>query len=199
MTAPRDPRDLGRIFGSLQPAMAGKGASFMPVGPEATLRVNFASTAHAYGWLVEEEVAIPGWGRIDLVLRDGVGHPHLIELKINLARSSEIRRALQQADGYGRWWVQAHGEAAQSHLVGCHVDKGLLASMSAAYPEVDAGDLGLLTRGLRWWGCNEGIHARHARSISRLRNLRRVTLAYEAALDEMDADLRDRVAGRGGA
>jgi hypothetical protein len=99
---------------------------------ETDLRRSLASVAYAYGWDVREEVVIPGWGRIDIVLGDTDG-TYLVELKIELTKPARIRKAFQQADGYGRWWAANVGRPADTILVGLEVDAAALATVADAY------------------------------------------------------------------
>jgi hypothetical protein len=103
---------------------------------EADLRRSLASVAHAYGWDVSEEVVIPGWGRIDIVIE--TSSTYLVELKIDLTRPAKVRRAFQQADGYGRWWTANRGRAADVFLVGADIDYAAIAGVEGAYPSVGA-------------------------------------------------------------
>lgn len=118
---------------------------------EADMRRGLAKLAFAYGWNVQEEVVIPVWGRIDLVLRDTAPGSILIELKRSLAKPSEVRRGFQQADGYGRWWTTNRGEPAQVILSAgsATVD---IAPVATAYPEVRFLLLGQVMAGLSVWG-----------------------------------------------
>jgi hypothetical protein len=99
---------------------------------ETDLRRSLASVAYAYGWDVREEVVIPGWGRIDIVL-DAPDETYLVELKIDLTKPARIRRAFQQADGYGRWWAANVGRPTDTILVGSKVDEAAVAVVADAY------------------------------------------------------------------
>lgn len=118
---------------------------------EADMRRGLAKLAYAFGWNVQEEVVIPVWGRVDLVLWDSSPGSILIELKRTLAKPSEVRRGFQQADGYGRWWVTNRGEPAQVILAAgaASVD---VAPVAAAYPEVRYLLVGQVMAGLITWG-----------------------------------------------
>lgn len=118
---------------------------------EADMRAGLAKLAYAFGWTVREEVVIPVWGRIDLVLCDSAPGSILIELKRALTKPSEVRRGFQQADGYGRWWVANNGEPAQVILAAgaASVD---VAPVATAYPEVRFLLIGQVMAGLATWG-----------------------------------------------
>lgn len=104
---------------------------------EAELRGGLAQLARAYGWRVQEEVVVPGWGRIDLVLDDGSGSPvNLVELKLELYKASDVRRGFQQADGYGRWWAQTRSENAVPFLVAAKANAELVGPVADAYSTV---------------------------------------------------------------
>jgi hypothetical protein len=105
---------------------------------EADFRRQLARLAFVYGWDVREEVVIPGWGRIDIILDDAdrPDYPILTELKLELRRPADVRRAYQQADGYGRWWKTTKGQMAEVVLTALDYDKDLVRSVGDAYPEV---------------------------------------------------------------
>lgn len=186
MTA-ADPRDLETAFGTLWLSDAGR-----PViesgRTEAELRRNLASFAHAYGWAVQEEVVVPGWGRIDLILRDGPGAPLLVELKLDLTRPAQIRRAFQQTDGYGRWWTREYGEPVDTVLAAVKLDLAGMSSVHRAYPHVGwrtiAGLLGLFISR----GTDDGLVQRRRRCSSRLDSLQRLASVYEVALGDLPPD-----------
>lgn len=118
---------------------------------EADMRRGLAKLAYAYGWNVQEEVVIPVWGRIDLVLWDPTPGSILIELKRELAKPSEVRRGFQQADGYGRWWTSNRGEPARVILAAGAVSVDV-APVADAYPEVQFHTIGQVMAGLGAWG-----------------------------------------------
>lgn len=182
-----DPRDLGQVFGTvyrneLGTISVGAGAT------EADLRRNLASAAHAYGWLVEEEVVVPGWGRIDLILRDGRSAPALIELKLDLTKPAQIRRAFQQTDGYGRWWAQERGESADTILVGLKVDSVAMNAVYRAYPHVGWRTAAELLGEMAHRGDEEARLLRRGRCTNRLADMRGLTGAYEAARKSLPPD-----------
>lgn len=133
MTAGRsaDPRNLDSLFGGITLGDDDFPTVYLAKS-ETALRRSLASVAYAYGWDVREEVVIPGWGRIDIVL-DAPGETYLIELKIELTKPARIRRAFQQADGYGRWWVANVGRPTDTFLVGAEVDEAAIAAIADAY------------------------------------------------------------------
>jgi hypothetical protein len=155
---------------------------------EAEARTAFRQLAEAYGWLVQEEVVIPGWGRIDLVLRSAAtASPVLVELKKELKKPSEIRKAFQQADGYGRWWALHKDESVVSALVGVHCDWTQVQPVADAYPQVTAlSGSGFMTH-LFNWDRDPGARARRARE--RLESLEALLAVHHHAVDEMDAAL----------
>lgn len=182
-----DRRDLHEIFGAVRGGENGA----LRVGPginEASLRRNLASAAHAYGWLVEEEVVVPGWGRIDIIIRDGLSAPTLIELKLDLTKPARIRRAFQQTDGYGRWWAQERGEAVDTILVGLHVDEAAMTAVYRAYPHVGWCNAAGLLEKFASRGSEEARVLRRRRCVDRLANLRGIVSAYEAAREALPPD-----------
>jgi hypothetical protein len=153
---------------------------------EADARMCFRQLADAYGWLVQEEVVIPGWGRVDLVLRTSPSSsPLLVELKKELRKPSEIRRAFQQADGYGRWWAHHQGESATSILVGIQGDWTRVKPVADAYPEVTCLPGGVFMDRLRNWDKAPG--ARALRAHNRLTHLETLIAVHRRAVGEMDA------------
>jgi hypothetical protein len=187
VTAIRDPRQLSEVFGQLRRDEDG-GLRVGQGRTEAHLRRGLASAAHAYGWLVEEEVVVPNWGRIDIVLRDGRNSPVLIELKLDLTRPAKIRHAFQQTDGYGRWWAQERSEAADTILVGARVDSAAVSAVHRAYPQVGWCNAGGLFAELKNRGDEQSRLARRRRCFDRLLELRALSSAYEAALAKLPPD-----------
>lgn len=186
MTAARDPRDIAGVFGRI---WVDDDRLFVGLPPtEVALRRNLASAAYAYGWQVEEEVVVPGWGRIDIILRDGRSAPLLIELKLDLTRPARIRRAFQQVDGYGRWWAQEYGEAVDTLLVGVEVNADVMASVHRAYPHVGWCPAGVLLSKFGSRGDEEARSLRRRRVISRRADLRNLANAYDLALKDLPPD-----------
>lgn len=148
---------------------------------EADMRAALAKLAYAYGWDVREEVTIPGWGRVDLVLRDSDYGVRLLELKVALVKPSEVRRAFQQADGYGRWWVGNKGEAASTALVAgkATVD---VSEVAKAYPEVDYYTLPALMTRLATWG---DARSRYDRAQSRADQLQTLLAVHRHAVGQL--------------
>ncbi len=106
---------------------------------EVSVRRALARLARAYGWaVVREEVVVPGWGRIDLLLQAASDQsmPLLVEIKLDLSRPAAIRRAFQQTDGYGRWWEKQTGAASRPLLTYCTGNAELIESVGDAYPAV---------------------------------------------------------------
>lgn len=179
---PTDRRDLGSIFGKTD---VREGRTWVRFNNEAELRRALATIAHGYGWLVEEEVVVPGWGRIDLVLRQSeLSHPRLVELKLDLRKPSAIRRAFQQADGYGRWWVQHHCEPATVTLAGADVDAEAMDPVARAYPEVGWRTVSDLMARLCTW---DDPRLRRHRAISRRRRIADLAALYDHLHDSLDA------------
>lgn len=115
---------------------------------EIEARKGIAAWARALGWIVREELVIPGWGRIDIVLRDSEeSWPFLIELKLSLCKPAEIRKAFQQADGYGRWWSQ-QGEPNTVIVVGLTIDEAAVGLVQDAYPAIAGVSAARLLHGL---------------------------------------------------
>lgn len=148
---------------------------------ETDMRRGLAKLAFAYGWSVQEEVVIPGWGRIDLVLSDPSPGSILIELKRLLAKPSEVRRGFQQADGYGRWWVANHGEPAQVILCAGAATTDT-STVDAAYPEVRFLLIGQVMAGLRVWG---DLQARGRVARARAAELRGLLEVHDHAVAEL--------------
>jgi hypothetical protein len=195
-----DRRDLRSVFGSV---FVQDEVIMVTNGPtEADLRRNLATFAHAFGWLVQEEVVVPGWGRIDLVLRDGVSATRLVELKLDLTKPARIRRAFQQADGYGRWWSQSYDVPADVSLVGAKLDRQACVPAVGAYPSVGCTDIS----GLLWLIKHSGDRRmRLTRATKRVAAVDQVAEMCRNALNGLsemvDEDLKkvvDRLA-RGGA
>lgn len=128
------------------------GAPILNWASESDLRVNLAKLAYAYGWDVKQEVVIPGWGRIDLVVSDESPGSILIELKCELTKPSDVRRGFQQADGYGRWWVSNRDEPAQAVLSAAVSSAEVIAPVARAYPEVQFHPVNHVMAGLALWG-----------------------------------------------
>lgn len=182
MTA-RDTRKISDIFGSLVRNESGGGASCL-VGPdtsESVLRRGLASVAHAYGWVVYEEEVVP-WGRIDLVICDADGY-RVIELKLDLTKPARIRKAFQQVDGYGRWWVRKQNGPVSCYIAGLSVDAELVGGLAEAYPEIGWSDCADLITNLRTWGSEVARADRRARSQARAAAIQTVLDAYRAAGD----------------
>lgn len=118
---------------------------------EADLQRALGEAAEAYGWLVKREVVVP-WGRIDLVIREPELHPpYLIEVKVDLSKPAQIRKAFQQVDGYSRWWTAEHGVASVPVLTSAKADLAALRLVADVYPTVMyRGIYGVLS-GFREW------------------------------------------------
>lgn len=155
---------------------------------ETDLRKSLAMLARAAGWLVQEELVVPGWGRIDLVLREEVFlPPYLVELKLDLTKQAAVRKAFQQADGYGRWWSTTRGEAATVIVVPAEFDDGLMSAVQAAYPT------------LQWHGLSEFIYVvtamldrprgRVARANALLADLKSLVEVHEMATAQLTAEV----------
>lgn len=161
-------------------------------GSEAELRSGIARVADAYGWIVEEEVVVPGWGRIDLVLRASPRNlPLLVELKLDLLKASDVRKAYQQADGYSRWWAKENSEANTPVLVSNKADMTLISSIGDAYPTVKYRGAFSTLKGLRTW---EVTPFRQACAQRRLEERRRQFEINDHAVDCMAEDRQEREA-----
>lgn len=114
------------------------GRFFVTYSDEASVRRMVATLARAYGWpIVKEEVVIPGWGRVDLLLQmSEKSPPHLFELKLDLSKPSLIRRAFQQADGYGRWWEANKHQEPEVYLGSCTGNRDAVIEVWNAYSRV---------------------------------------------------------------
>lgn len=135
---------------------------------ESSVRRGLARLAYAYGWaIVREEVVIPGWGRVDLLLQETSENepPYLIEIKLELNRPSLVRRAFQQADGYGRWWERTYGGGSYPCLVAVTADWAATRSVGDAYPEVQFRAVNAMVRML----CALGPQAGKRRELARVR------------------------------
>lgn len=164
--------------------MSDHGAPVINFASEAELRTGLAKLAFAYGWQVREEVVIPGWGRIDLVLHDYSPTSYLIELKQSLTKPSDIRKAFQQADGYGRWWTTNREQPAQVILAAAEARDSLIKPVAAAYPEVQYLDAGHVMDGLAVWGAPEARVLTAGRRSSDLAALLQV---HEYAVARLEA------------
>lgn len=155
---------------------------------EAELRSGIARAADAYGWIVEEEVEVRGWGRIDIVLRsEPRAHPFLVELKLELIKPSEVRKAYQQADGYSRWWAKEKSEAGAPFLVANQADASLITSIGDAYPTVRYFSAFDTLKGLRTWEHNPW---RQTTAEQRRAERRRQFEINDFAVDAMIEDRR---------
>lgn len=145
--------------------MASEGRPQIQYRNEADIRRGLANLAYAYGWDVRQEVVIPGWGRIDLVLKDRSPGSILIELKADLSTARDVRRGYQQADGYGRWWRTNKNEPATAILAAAAVTNDLVAPVASAYPEVGFRLVGEVMDGLAHWGDVESRRSEAARRL----------------------------------
>lgn len=147
---------------------------------EVDMRRSLASVAHAYGWDVSEEVVIPGWGRIDLVLEADT--TYLVELKVDLTKPARVRRAFQQADGYGRWWTTNKGRPADVFLVGALMDDGVIGGVADAYYSVWPRSIVGLLHFLEAGGTEAGREVRRARAVARSARVAEISKIYDQAL-----------------
>ncbi|WP_433078983.1 hypothetical protein ACQP1P_38870 [Dactylosporangium sp. CA-052675] len=152
---------------------------------EIDLRKQLARLAHLYGWNVSEEVVVPGWGRIDIVLEDEdlPNKPILIELKLEIRRPSEARKAFQQIDGYGRWWKATRNQGAE--LVLCVVDHepAVTRPVADAYPEVSLHSAGEVMAFLPHWRTPADV--RWAAARDRLADARKTLALHEQAVADI--------------
>jgi len=159
---------------------------------ESDMRSGIARAAEAYGWIAREEVEVRGWGRIDIVLRAVPGPvdsriapefvPLLVELKVDLRKPSDVRKAYQQVDGYSRWWAKEKGEPNTPVLCAHRADEDLIRSIGDAYPNVAYRSVEQVLRGLRTW--NPTIF-RYRSAEARVRAARYQLEIAEAALGFM--------------
>lgn len=155
---------------------------------EASVRRALARLARAYGWaIVREEVVVPGWGRIDLVLQPVSERctPFLIEIKLDLSKPARVRRAFQQADGYGRWWEKQTGDRSYPVLTYCTGNHDLIKSVGDAYPSVSHRTVGDLMEFL----CCAAASPAERRDVAkaRLEQAERELQIHRRAADLIDA------------
>jgi len=143
---------------------------------ESELRSNLAAIAERHGWLVEEEAFCGSFGRIDLLLDRTI----VVELKLSLTTTRDVRLALAQVEGYRRWWQASNGTCGQAWLVSLarpNTDAGYL------YPEVTVADV---ARFVRFLSSPNNVH--HDRASDRVEQLRSELVRSEQAQDAvMDA------------
>ena len=150
---------------------------------ESSVRRGLARLARAAGWFeVREEVAIPGWGTIDLLLRSARGEaPVLLELKLDLTRPATVRKAFQQIDGYSRGWTAEHGEQSIPILSACKQDIATVDRISLAYPQVSykpvSAILGYLAQ------APGAVPVRYEAAVQRAAVLRRELALHDAAVE----------------
>ena len=150
---------------------------------EVELRASLAEMARALGWLVEEEVVVPGWGRIDLVLREvNKRESILVELKLDLTKPAKVRRAFQQADGYGRWWAANRGLASSTWLVSVEGDDALINGVQDLYIQVRHRTLPVFMSELAWWGHRP---TRLLTAMDRLQTMRELVAFQEQAVEDL--------------
>lgn len=194
MTAP-DPTDLFREILAAATVRTGDelltirdGCPVIRYGCEADVREGIARWATALGWNVQQEVVIPGWGRIDVVLHDHSGTAYLLEVKVDLSQPAAVRKAFQQADGYGRWWAGNRGEPASVRLLACKSRADVIAPVAAAYPEVEFLTVtDAMACMVTAWGAPKGrIHRARARveQVELLLDLHRFAIGELARLVE---------------
>lgn len=153
---------------------------------EADLRRQLAKLAYAYGWNVEQEVVVPGWGRIDIVLHDpdAPNFPILIELKVELRQPAAVRKAFQQADGYGRWWKTTKNQPSEVVLCAATIDEATTRPVADAYPEVSLYGVGAVMGFLPQWRAKSTKRWMQARV--RLEDARRVLAVHTQAVEDIE-------------
>lgn len=189
MSATRNPRDLHTAFGGIALGVDSQPTCHLTKS-ETDLRRSLASVAYAYGWGVQEEVVIPGWGRIDILL-SAAQQTFLVELKIDLTKPASIRRAFQQADGYGRWWTNNKGTPADVFLCAAEMDDAAIASVAAAYPMVGPKSVGNLLGFLEYGGTRSGRSARAIRAKVRAARAALVSEFHAAAAARLRSQVLD--------
>lgn len=162
-------------------------------GSESEMRSGIARVAEAYGWIAQQEVEARGWGRIDIVLRAAPGPvesriapefvPLIVELKVDLLKPSDVRKAFQQVDGYSRWWAKEKGEPNTPVLCAHRWDPQLIASVGDAYPTVAFRSVHQVLLGLRTWN---PTWFRHSAANRRLEAARQQLAIAEAAVRFME-------------
>ena len=87
---------------------------------EGHLRDGITALAWLAGWNVATEVQIPNGGRADIVLTFPGAQTHVIECKLALTTTRQIRLGFQQADGYRRFY--GSGIGCRTFLVARRID-----------------------------------------------------------------------------
>ena len=153
---------------------------------EASVRRLVAKVARAAGWFeVREEVQIPGWGTVDLVVRSAAGRPPvLVELKLELTRIASVRKAYQQVDGYTRGWRAVFGEESVAMLAACKQDADSINRVGQAYPKVHPAPVRDLVNALIVM--DERITERRDRAVARTADIRRELAFHEAVLAQVE-------------
>lgn len=153
---------------------------------EASVRSVIAKVARAAGWFeVREEVQIPGWGTVDLVVRSAAGRPPvLIELKLELTRIANVRKAYQQVDGYTRGWRAVFGEDSVAMLSACQQDADSINRVGQAYPKVQRAPVRELINALIVM--DERITERRDLSVARAADIRRELAFHDAVLAQVE-------------
>lgn len=103
---------------------------------EASLRSSLASFAEYHGWDVKQEVVIPEWGRLDLVLSIDDWVVYAVELKLDISKPAKARRAFQQASGYQRYLSSLETEPPTVVLAAPDIDHACVDTLRVAYGEV---------------------------------------------------------------
>lgn len=95
---------LSRLGPSASISWDDRGGPQVQWSGENGLRDSLAAVAEGYGWIVNTEWPVPGFGRIDLLLVPSLNADSawIVELKCSLESVRDARRACQQLDGYRR-------------------------------------------------------------------------------------------------
>lgn len=133
---------------------------------EFDIRDGLAGIALRYGWRVETEHVIPGWGRPDLYLSTSE-MAVAVEIKTELATPSKCRKAIQQTDNYRR----AMPEVSGAYLVAAHVNQSVMEPYATAYPAVTVMTVAQFFGALA--GLCVSLPERHKRALRGLREAER--------------------------
>lgn len=157
-----------------------KGRPIVRYSTESTLRDGLGHLAYLYGWDVDTEHHISGWGRPDLYLTSpddtGSRFAVAVEIKLSLVKAADIRKAFQQADVYAK----AIGPAVGTILTTPTVNADLAQQYDLAYTDVWFLNLNRFCEYLRGATC--GMAFRHRVAHERLRALQQEVDLSVAAL-----------------
>jgi hypothetical protein len=149
------------------------GQPFVMYGSESDLRDALHAYADSYGWNVKTEVHVPGWGRIDLLIR-GAWRPWVIELKVAVSKPALLRRGLTQVHGYAASVAQTMERSTRSILCAPKFPDWAQEMASTAYPDIELitvselmGELDIYSGGLRERASDRLRAAEHEAEVRR--------------------------------